>query len=291
MKKIKLFFSSLRPWHWVKNLFIFVGPFFALKLFNLYNIIILLSGFLCWCLITSATYLFNDTLDKKQDFLHPLKKNRPVASGALSVKFAYFLFFLLAFFSVLLAQGLSRIFSIFIITYLLLNMVYSLYLKHVFLLDVMCIATGFVLRVISGAALIKVGFSEWIVMCAFLLSLFLGFGKRQEEISILKAQAIYHRKVLNDYDRSFLQHIPYVLASSTILCYMLYTVSNEAVRKFGTKDLIYTTPFVIYGMFRYIYIAFEKKHGADPTQVLFGDLPTLLNLILWIIAAGLIIYF
>lgn len=291
MKKIKLIFSSLRPRHWIKNLFIFAGPFFALKLFNLYNIVTLLLGLLCWCLITSATYLFNDILDRKQDALHPLKKNRPLASGTMSVGFAYFLFFLLTFFSMIVSQRLSAIFSIFIITYLLLNIAYSLYLKHIFLLDVMCIATGFVLRVISGAVLIGVGFSEWVVMCAFLLSLFLGFGKRQEEISILKSEAIYHRKVLNDYDRNFLQRIPYVLTSSTILCYMLYAISNEAVRKFGTKNLIYTTPFVIYGLFRYIYIAFEKKHGADPTQVLFQDLPTLLNIVLWIIAVGLIIYF
>jgi hypothetical protein len=127
-------------------------------------------------------------------------------------------------------------------------------------------------------------------MCTLLLSLLLAFGKRQEEISSLEGDAIHHRKVLKEYDQAFLERIPYALVSATLLCYMLYTVSQETVKRFGTKNLIYTTPFVIYGLFRYVYIAYEKKKGADPTQVLFQDLPTAVNIIAWVAAVGLIIY-
>ncbi len=292
MHKIKLLWLSLRPKHWVKNFFIFAGPFFSLKMFNAYNLRQLLWGFLSWCLITSAIYLFNDIIDRRGDALHPDKKHRPLASGLLDVRLAYFFFFILTLFSIILSFRLNFIFATLIILYFLSNIFYSLYLKHIFILDVMCIAFGFVFRVISGAALINVGSSEWLIMCTFLLSLLLGFSKRQEEIASLGENAVYHRKVLKEYDKSLMQqYAPYILASSAIVCYMLYTVSAEAVRKFGTKNLIYTIPFVIYGLLRYIYVAYEKNKGADPTQVLFQDAPTVINILLWIITVGFIIYF
>lgn len=290
MQKLKLLFLSLRPKHWVKNLFIFAAPFFSLKLFDKTSFSKAALGFVYWCLITSAMYLFNDIRDRTQDALHPHKKIRPIACGALDLKTAYVTFMLLSFVSIILSIKLDFKFSLFIILYFLINIIYTIYLKHVIILDVMCIAAGFVFRVASGAALVNVGLSEWIIMCTLLLSLFLGFGKRQEEIMSLEENAVHHRKVLKEYDKGFLEHIPYVLVSSTIVCYMLYTVSQEAVRKFGTKNLIYTTPFVIYGLFRYVYIAYEKKKGADPTQVLFQDMPTVINIILWFITTGFIIY-
>jgi len=290
MNKIKFLFLSLRPKHWVKNLFIFAGPFFSLKLFDLHNLNLLILGFICWCLIASAMYLFNDIIDRKEDALHPNKKYRPVASGILDIKMVCLFWVLLSVFSIAAAFKLNKIFAIFIVLYLLVNVAYSSYFKHIFILDVMCIALGFVFRVISGAALIKVGSSEWLIMCTFLLSLLLGFGKRQEEISSLGENAVYHRKVLKEYDQGFLQYAPYVLLSSAIVCYMLYTVSSEAVRKFGTKNLIYTTPFVIYGLLRYVYVAYENNKGADPTQVLFQDVPTVINILLWVITVGFIIY-
>jgi 4-hydroxybenzoate polyprenyltransferase len=290
MIKVRLLFLSLRPKHWVKNLFIFAGPFFSLKLFNLENITKLIFGFLCWCLITSAMYLFNDIIDRREDALHPDKKNRPITSGKLGIKIAYLFCALLSFISLTLAVRLNINFAVFIALYFLITVTYSLYLKHIFILDVMCIAAGFVFRVVSGAFLIQIGVSEWLIMCTFLLSSLLGFSKRQEEITALGENAVYHRKVLKEYDRGFLQYVPYVLVSSAILCYMLYTVSSEAIRKFGTKNLIYTTPFVIYGLLRYVYIAYEKNRGADPTQVLFQDVPTVINILLWILTVGLIIY-
>jgi len=280
----------LRPHHWVKNLFIFAGPFFSLKLFAPGNAFTMSLGFVCWCLMTSAMYVFNDIVDRDSDTQHPQKKKRPLPSGAIGVRTAYALWLLLLLGSVLLASWLGREFFYGIFLYFAINLAYSLYLKHVIILDVMCIAAGFVLRVISGAVLIHVGFSEWLIMCAFMLSLLLGFSKRQEEITYLGVDAHSHRKVLKDYERGFLERIPYTLISATIVCYMLYTVSQEAVRKFGTKNLIYTAPFVIYGLFRYAYVAYEKNKGADPTQVLFQDLPTAVNIILWILATAFIIY-
>ncbi|MDD5255766.1 MAG: decaprenyl-phosphate phosphoribosyltransferase [Candidatus Omnitrophica bacterium] len=289
-KRAAALIHLLRPRHWVKNLFIFAGPFFSLKLFYPANALTLALGFACWCLITSAMYVFNDIVDRESDRQHPQKKNRPLPSGRISVAVAYVLWFALLLGSMLLAVRLGPGFAYGIILYFGINLVYSLYLKHVLILDVMCIAAGFVLRVLSGAVLIHVGFSEWLVMCAFMLSLLLGFGKRQEEITYLGKDAHSHRKVLKEYEQGFLERIPYALISATIVCYMLYTVSQEALRKFGTKNLIYTTPFVIYGLFRYAYVAYEKNKGADPTQVLFQDLPMVVNIVLWLLATGFIIY-
>ena len=235
MRKIKFLFLSLRPKHWVKNLFVFVAPFFSRNLFNPQALMETFWGFACWCGISSALYLFNDITDRKQDLYHPHKSNRPLTSGKLRLWEAYVLFILLTFVSVLFSVQLCPSFSLFIIAYFLINLTYSLYLKHVFILDVMCIAAGFVLRVASGAALINVLLSEWVVMCTLLLSLLLGFGKRQEEITSLETEAVYHRRVLREYDREFLKFIPYTLLAATMLCYMLYTVSQETVARFGTK--------------------------------------------------------
>lgn len=170
MEKIKFLFLSLRPKHWVKNLFIFAGPFFALRLFHLEDLRQLILGFICWCLISSAMYLFNDIIDRKEDVLHPDKKNRPIARGILDIKIVCLFWVLLSVFSIAAAFRLNTIFAIFIVLYLLVNFAYSIYFKHIFILDVMCIALGFVFRVISGAVLIKVGASEWLIMCTFLLS-------------------------------------------------------------------------------------------------------------------------
>jgi len=235
-------------------------------------------------------YLFNDIIDRKEDALHPDKKNRPLASGILGIKIASLLWVFLSFLAIAAAFKLNADFAIFITLYFMINIIYSVYLKHIFILDVMCIAFGFIFRVLSGTVLINVGSSEWLITCTFLLSLLLGFSKRREEIASLGENAVYHRKVLKEYDRGFLQHVPYVLVSSSIVCYMLYTVSDDAVSRFGTKNLVYTTLFVIYGLLRYVYIAYEKNNGADPTQVLFQDAPTVINILLWIIAAGFIIY-
>lgn len=290
MQKLKLLFLSLRPKHWVKNLFIFAAPFFSLRIFEPATLLKSIAGFLCWCLVASALYVFNDIVDRKRDVLHPHKKNRPLASGKLKLKEAYMIFIFLSLVAIIFSGNLSPGFLLVIISYFIINIVYSLYLKEVFLLDVMCIAAGFVLRVASGAVLIDVVLSEWVIMCTLLLSLLLGFGKRQEEISSLEDEAVYHRKVLKEYNQGFLEHVPYALVSATMLCYMLYTVSSETVNRFGTKNLIYTSPFVIYGLMRYVYIAYEKEKGADPTQVFFHDLPTVLNIIAWLLAVGLVIY-
>ncbi|MDP2941067.1 MAG: decaprenyl-phosphate phosphoribosyltransferase [Candidatus Omnitrophota bacterium] len=290
MSKIKPLVLSLRPKHWVKNIFILAAPFFSLQLFNPGNFSNLIAGLLCWCAITSAVYLFNDIIDKKEDLLHPDKKNRPIASGLINTSLALSIFILLALAAIMFSTRVNAKFTLLIVLYLLINLVYSLYLKHIFILDVISIAMGFVLRVVSGAALVNVGVSGWIIMCAFLVSLLLGFGKRREELAMLKEEAVSHRKALKDYAQGFLERAPYCLAVATIICYMFYTVSGEAIRKFGNRNLIYTTPFVIYGLVRYVYIAYKKNKGADPTQVVFSDLSTVINILLWVTVTGLIIY-
>lgn len=289
-QSVKLAFSSIRPKHWAKNLIIFAGPFFSLKMFDSYNFSLLILAFIAWCLISSAVYLLNDIIDRKQDSLHPDKKTRPIASGLLDIKVAYALIILLSLLSMTISIWLSIILAIIIVLYFLINIIYSIYLKHKFVINIFCISFGFILRLVSGAVIIHVGLSRWIIICTLLLALLLSFSKRQLELISLGGNAAYYHMGLKDYNKKFIKYIPYVLVSSLVVYYTLYTVSHETIRRFGTRNLIYTIPFVIYGLFRYIYLAYIKKKGSDPIQIVLQDLPSVINILLWITIVGVIIY-
>jgi 4-hydroxybenzoate polyprenyltransferase len=280
----------MRPQQWIKNLFLFAALVFSGHLFMEGDLGRTAAGFALFSLAASGIYLFNDITDLERDRLHPVKKLRPLPSGRLPVGLA-------AGASVALLAGglvgawlLEPLFGGILLTYVVLNVLYSLRLKHVVILDVMTIAAGFVLRVLAGAAIIAVPTSEWLIICTVLLALFLGFSKRRHELTMLESTADDHRAVLQHYSPYFLDQMIGIVTASTVMSYILYTISDDTVGKFGTKNLIYTVPFVLYGIFRYLYLVHKRDKGGDPTRLALTDRPLLVNTILWICAASAIIY-
>ncbi len=282
--------SSMRIQQWIKNLFMFAALVFAGHLFMMQDLLRLCAGFLSFSFVASSIYIFNDMFDLDKDRLHPVKSLRPLPAGKLAVGTAAAASVVL--FAVGIAGGFAlRIeFGAILLGYAVMNVLYTMKLKEVVILDVMVIAAGFVLRVIAGAEIIDVPISEWLIICTVLLSLFLGFSKRRHELTILETGANSHRAVLEHYSPYFLDQMIGIVTASTVMSYALYTISEETVRKFGTSRLIYTVPFVLYGIFRYLYLVHKMDEGGNPTKVAMTDKPLLLNIILWIITAAIIIY-
>lgn len=285
-----LILASMRPQHWIKNLFLFAALVFSGHLFVAGDVVRILWGFAFFSLAASGVYLFNDLADLERDRLHPEKSRRPLPSGRLSPGSAAAAAAFLGAAALAGAWVLAPAFFAVLLAYVLLNVLYSLRLKRVVILDVMTVAAGFVLRVLGGAVIISVPTSEWLIICTVLLSLFLGFSKRRHELTILESAAGDHRSVLQHYSPVFLDQMIGIVTASTVMSYVLYTISDDTVTKFGTKDLIYTVPFVLYGIFRYLYLVHKRDEGGDPTRLALTDRPLLLNTILWIGAASYIIY-
>lgn len=280
----------MRPQQWIKNLFLFAALVFSGHLFNPGDVLHIVLGFFAFSFVASGVYLFNDIADLEQDRLHPAKSRRPLPSGLLSTRTAFLAACILTVVGLVGSYLLGTDFGIILAIYLGLNILYSLHLKNIVILDVMTIATGFVLRVLGGAALISVPTSEWLIICTVLLALFLGFSKRRHELTILETDANTHREVLEHYSPYFLDQMIGIVTASTVMSYVLYTISEDTVLKFGTKNLIYTVPFVLYGIFRYLYLVHRREEGGDPTRLALTDRPLLFNMILWICSASYIIY-
>ncbi len=282
--------SSMRIQQWIKNLFIFAALIFSAHLFRLDDLFLTIGGFILFSLSVSGVYLFNDVIDLEKDKLHPVKSNRPLPAGLLSIKIAIIFSFILILVGLIGAFQLGTNFGIVLLIYIVLNIWYTYQLKSIVILDVMTIATGFVLRVIAGAVLIGVPTSEWLIICTILLSLFLGFSKRRHELIVLDVHANSHRSVLQHYSPYFLDQMIGIVTATTVMSYALYTISEETVKKFGTTHLIYTVPFVLYGIFRYLYLVHKKEEGGNPTKLALTDLPLLLTIVLWIVVVTIIIY-
>jgi len=280
----------MRISHWVKNLFLFAALIFSGHLFRPGELLLTVLGFLCFSLVSSSIYLINDITDLEKDRIHPLKSKRPVASGALSINAAALAAAGLLIIGLGASFQINSRFGLVTALYMVVNVFYSLFLKKVVILDVMSIAVSFVLRVLAGAVLIDVSASEWLILCTLLLSLFLGFSKRRHELLLLEKEAAGHRSVLVQYSPHFLDQMTAIVTASTVMSYALYTISEETVRKFNTRDLIYTLPFVLYGIFRYLYLVHKREEGGNPTKILLTDLPMIVNLLLWIIVCVVIIY-
>jgi 4-hydroxybenzoate polyprenyltransferase len=284
------FFDTLRPQQWVKNLLLFAGLIFSQNFYHLNFLLKSLAAFCLFCLLSSSVYVVNDIIDIERDRKHPLKSNRPIAKGEIKISTAVFLFILLALVSLGFSTLLSPLFALMALSYLVLNLVYSRYLKHMVIIDVMCIALGFVIRAVAGAVVIGVQISAWLIVCTILLALFLGFGKRRHELLLLDTQASEHRTILTEYSPYFLDQMISVVTASTVVAYAFYTLSPEVEGKLGTKYMDLTIPFVLYGVFRYLYLIHQKEGGGSPTKMLLGDTPLLVNIILWFFAVMLIIY-
>jgi 4-hydroxybenzoate polyprenyltransferase len=281
---------TLRPQQWVKNFVLFAGLIFSQNLGNKGMILKALAGFALFCLMSSSVYVFNDIMDVESDRNHPTKSSRPIASGRMKIGTAVFLSIFLASVSLTLSVWLNPFFALTAAAYFILNLLYSVYLKNVVIIDVMCIAAGFVIRAVAGAVIIGVEISAWLVVCTTLLALFLAFGKRRHELILLECQATDHRKILSEYSPYFLDQMISVVTASTVVAYAFYTISSDVEQKLGTKQMDLTIPFVLYGVFRYLYLIHQKEGGGSPTRMLLNDKPILANIILWLLAVILIVY-
>jgi 4-hydroxybenzoate polyprenyltransferase len=283
-------FITMRPKQWIKNTVVFAALIFSQKLFDHHALLMSFLAFFLFCLIAGSVYLLNDVIDKEGDKRHPFKKLRPVASGSLSTATAITCAALLAIVSLGVAILVDGWFGVILATYYGINLAYSRYLKHLVIIDVMVIALGFVLRAVGGAVIINVEISPWLIICTTLLALFLGFGKRRHELVTMNEEAHNHRPILSEYSPYFLDQMISVLTASTVVAYALYTMSADVQTKLHTSHLNLTIPFVLYGIFRYLYLIHQKKSGGNPTSVLFTDKPLLINIVLWMITACIILY-
>lgn len=284
-------FQSLRPQQWLKNLFIFAPLIFSENIFDRSMFLQTLLAFGIFCFLSGALYILNDLKDIEEDRLHPIKSKRPLARGELKKRQAIAAFVLLSFLSLLLAEVVNIEFLWICLVYFVLQIAYSFALKHVVILDVFIVAAGFFLRVIAGAVAIRVLISPWLLICTTLLALFLALSKRRHEIILLDADAMDHRRILKEYSPYLLDQMISVVTASTVIAYCLYTISGDTIEKFGTNKLILTVPFVLYGIFRYLYLIHQKAEGGTPETLILKDRPLLLDIFLWIVSAALIIYF
>ena len=281
---------SMRPKQWIKNLFVFAPLVFSESLFVYPLNVKAVLAFVAFCLLSGCVYIVNDVMDREEDKRHPTKSLRPVASGLLSPSVALGMAVILLSLSLLGGYVIGvEIFAI-LGVYFLMNLAYSTFLKHVVLLDVFVIATGFVLRVLGGGAAIHVEVSSWLLLCTLLISLFLALCKRRHELIILEDNASSHRKILNEYSPYFLDQLIVVVAASALVAYALYTMSNDVFMRFGSNDLKYTVPFVIYGIFRYLYLVHRKDKGGSPTEIMIRDIPMMVNAGLWTLVVGIVLY-
>jgi 4-hydroxybenzoate polyprenyltransferase len=281
--------ASLRPRQWVKNLFVFAAVIFSQQLFTPVAWRAA-AAFAIFCGLSGAIYLFNDVADVDKDRLHPQKKQRPVASGALSVRAALTAGVILLAGCLAAAVALSPAFGLTALAYSVLLTAYSVWLKHLVIVDVLTVATGFVLRAVAGAVSVDAEISGWLLICTILIALFLALGKRRYEYRTLTGDAAAHRPILAEYSESFLDQMISVVTASTVTAYALYTMSAETVAKFHTRLLPLTLPFVLYGIFRYLYLLYRRDLGGSPSDLVVGDRALLVDALLWMLATLAIIY-
>jgi 4-hydroxybenzoate polyprenyltransferase len=280
----------LRPTQWAKNTVLFAALIFSKHLFVWGDTLRVLAAFVCFCAVASGAYVMNDLRDCARDRQHPLKSRRPLPSGRVPRGAAAVLALTLMGAGLAGALGLGRGFAVLTVGYLLLQVAYTFAFKEMVILDVMAIATGFVIRAAAGGVVIGVPVSPWLIICTFLLALFLGFAKRRHELVLLEGRAEEHRAALREYSPYFLDQMMAVVTASVVVAYASYVASPEVREKLGTDKLYLTIPFVLFGIFRYLYLVHQKEEGGNPTQLLLSDQPLLAGVLLWIVTAALVLY-
>ncbi len=286
---LKHLLRAMRPRQWIKNLLIYAALLFDQQLFAIQPFLAITAGFVLLCFAASSIYLINDLADAEQDRQHPKKRNRPIASGALPVRTAQISIIIFLLIALGFGFFLKTSFGLLLLGYILINLLYSTYLKHIPIIDVMVLASNFLLRVSAGVFLITVQrFSPWMYVCVTLLALFVGLGKRRAEMVLLADQANSHRKVLDGYTIPFVDHLLSIVSSTTIVAYSLYTFSAENLPT--NNFMMLTIPFVIYGIFRYLYLVHVEGSGGAPEDLLLTDRPLLATVILWGLSVILILY-
>lgn len=271
MRRMRLWLRLLRPHQWIKSGFVFVGLLFGHAWGDSVLVCQVVLAAAAFSLAASAIYVVNDLADRERDRAHPEKCHRPLASGAIGTGEAFMLTGLCLAAAVVLALASSQSVLLIVLAYVALNIAYSRGLKHVVLLDVFIIATGFMLRILAGTQGVGIAPSQWLLLCGLMVTLFLGFAKRRAELNALDGQGGSHRAVLDDYDPVLLDKLIGISAAAAIISYSLYTVSAETVAMHGTTRLIYTVPFVVYGMFRYLFLLHRRGGGGDPAAAVLRD--------------------
>ncbi len=281
---------SLRPAQWTKNLLVFAGLLFGLKLRDLPSVLDAVSAFVVFCVLSGVVYLVNDVADRESDRQHPLKSQRSIASGALPVPAAVGAAAVLGAGAVAAAYAVDPMFAAVAAAYLALQLLYSFLLKHIVILDVLTLAIGFVLRAVGGAVAVHVEISRWLLVCTIQGALFIALAKRRHEIVLLAGDATSHRPILGEYSPYLLDQMIGVVTASTLISYIFYTISPETQAKFGTAWLGLTIPFPLYGIFRYLYLVHQREGGGSPADLLLADRPLLACVALWALTVALIIY-
>jgi len=282
--------KGMRLYQWTKNLLLFAALIFAQEFFDAEKVALSALAFLSFSLAASATYLFNDLQDIEKDRAHPKKRHRPIASGAMPVPVAWGLILALLLAASLIGWYVRPLFLPMVFSYMGLTLGYSLFLKHLMIVDVMTVALGFVIRAVAGAVAIDVEFSNWLVVCTLFLALFLGLSKRRHEITLLEEGAESHRKVLSEYSVHYLDQLILIVAGGAIITYTIYTCSPDVIERLHTDKLYLTLPFVLFGIFRYLHLIHHKTGGGDPSRTLVTDLPLIVTVGLWGVTCIALIY-
>jgi len=286
---IKGLIRTMRPKQWTKNVFVFAALVFDRKLTDPLLFTKTIVAFILLCLISSTVYLINDLVDIEKDRQHPRKRQRPLPSGQLKPGVAIAAAVVIPAVCLPLSLLLDFYFGLIVTGYLLVMIAYSFWLKNIVIMDVLTIASGFVLRVAAGVPMVQVErFSPWLYVCTTLLALFIGFGKRRHELFLLQTNANNHRAVLNDYNRAFLDEMMGVVTASTVMAYSLYTFSAEGLPP--NHAMMLTIPFVLYGIFRYLYLIHVREEGGTPEEIILRDKPLLADVLLWGLAVIVILY-
>lgn len=302
---LKLYYLiiSTRPRQWLKNLSVFAAIFFGGKLLDTEVLLTVFSVFIVFCLQSSAIYLLNDVVDIKADKSHFSKKDRPIAKGVLSPKLALSTSVLLTLSSLFLSYNIGSLVFLTNLAFLTIQIIYSLYLKQIIIFDILAIALTFMLRVFAGSFAISVSLSSWLILTVMMLSLFLAIGKRRSEVTLLSfQQAVRHRKILSHYPLNLLDGLVFMMATSSLITYSLFTFNSVnfetnifltsylPVTLTNPRWLMITIPLVVYGIFRYLYLVFEKKEGESPEKVLLTDLPLFITVLFWVLVSFIVIY-
>ena len=287
---LKDYIQLLRPKHWIKNVFLFAGIVFGKELLGIEAVFAAFQGFVCFCGLSSAGYILNDLCDLEADRLHPLKRGRPLAAGKVPVGWAIVLGAVLMAAMLAWAFLLSSTFGIIAVAYAVLNLTYTFVLKHEPIVDVIAISVGFVLRAVGGVALLAgVELSPWLIVCTFCLCLFLGFGKRRSEIAEFGQQASSFRRVHDLYSKGMLDQMLSITSGVTVVAFLMYTLHRRTVEGMGNNYLLYTTPFVFYGIFRFLMLI-ESGKARGPVEVMIRDRRFQLTMVGWVLACLVIIY-
>lgn len=288
---VKNIILSLRPKQWTKNLIIFAGLVFSRHFLNTRYFLESLAAFAIFCLLSGTVYIVNDIVDRESDRMHPVKSKRPIAAKSLAVNSAIIFAVIFAIAALFFAYLMNQLFFLVALAYFILMLAYSFFLKKIVILDVLVVAIGFALRAYAGTVAIDVQISVWLFLCAILLALFLAISKRRHELVLFEAAAPTHRNVLSEYSKPLLDQMISIVTAATLIAYSIYTIAPETVTKFHSKNLVLTIPFVLYGIFRYLYLIYQKQLGGSPESILLEDRSLIISIFGWLLSVIIIIYF